>query len=131
MLAFHMFCAPTREEAAAIAREPLNRYLRSLVAAASTWTEGLSSKDYPNYDKIIESLRKETFESQVAKGAAWVGAPEDIAAAIADYDRMVGGFESASMQVNFNTVPVEAAERSMRLFAERVMPRFAGAAAAA
>jgi len=28
MLAFHMYCAPTRAEAEAIAREPLNRYLK-------------------------------------------------------------------------------------------------------
>src|SRR3954471_7476266 len=38
MLAFHMLCAPTRKEAAEIAREPLNHYLQSLVRAASAWT---------------------------------------------------------------------------------------------
>jgi hypothetical protein len=36
----------------------------------------------------------------------------------------VGGFEIASLQVNFNTVPVAEAKASMRLFAEEVMPRF-------
>jgi len=127
MLAFHMYCAPTRAEAARIAHDPLERYLKSLVAAASTWTEGLSSKDYPGYDKIIEGLARETFATQVEKGAAWVGSPEDIADAIAAYDAMVGGFESASLQINFNTLGYAEAERSMRLFAERVMPRFAGA----
>ena len=125
MLAFHMFCAETGEEAAAIAREPLNRYLKSLVDAASDWTGGMTSADYPGYDKIIDALSKETFDSQVAKNAAWVGAPDDIADAIADYQRLVGGFESASMQVNFNTITVGQAEASMRLFAERVMPKFA------
>jgi alkanesulfonate monooxygenase SsuD/methylene tetrahydromethanopterin reductase-like flavin-dependent oxidoreductase (luciferase family) len=124
MLAFHMFCAPGREEAVDIAREPLNRYLNSLVTAASAWTEGLSSKDYPGYDKIIAGLAAETFESQVQKGAAWVGSPDEIAEQIAAYDTLVGGFEIASLQVNFNTIPLEAAQRSMRLFAEKVMPRF-------
>ncbi|MGQ0663280.1 MAG: LLM class flavin-dependent oxidoreductase [Pseudomonadota bacterium] len=128
MLAFHMLCAPSAAEAAAIAREPLNRYLKSLVAAASAWTEGTSSKDYPGYDKIIEGLRHETFETQVEKGGAWMGSPDDIAHQIADYSSRVGGFEIASLQVNFNTVPVDAAERSMRLFADQVMPRFASAA---
>ena len=131
MLAYHMFCAPTRAEATEIAREPLNRYLKSLVSAASAWTEGLSSKDYPGYDKIIAGLAAETFESQVQKGAAWVGSPEEIADMIAKYDELVGGFEIASLQVNFNTVPVEAALRSMRLFSEKVMPRFTKAARAA
>jgi hypothetical protein len=35
-----------------------------------------------------------------------------------------GGFEHASLQVNFNLMPFEAAMASMRLFAREVMPRF-------
>ena len=56
MLAFHMFCAESADDAIRIAREPLNRYLKSVVAAASEWTEGLNSKDYPNYDKTNSAL---------------------------------------------------------------------------
>jgi natural product biosynthesis luciferase-like monooxygenase protein len=124
MLAFHMFCALSDAEAVAIARQPLNDYLTSLVEAASDWTSGSSSTDYPGYDKIIAGLRAETFESQVAKGAAWVGTPKDLREAIADYYNQIGGFEIASLQVNFNTLPVEAAESSMRLFSREVMPYF-------
>jgi len=131
MLAFHMLCCETREEAVRIAREPLNRYLETLVAAASDWTEGLNSKDYPNYDKIIAGLREETFESQVEKGAAWVGTPDSIVEQIRAYQALVGGFESASMQVNFNLVSLEDAKRSMRLFAREVMPKAARLAEAA
>src|SRR4051794_18697456 len=48
MLAFHMFCHENRAAAEAIARAPLDRYLHSLVEAASDWTAGgLSSADYP------------------------------------------------------------------------------------
>jgi len=36
-----------------------------------------------------------------------------------------GGFEQASLQVNFNLMPFDAAMGSMRLFAGEVMPRFA------
>lgn len=122
MLAFHMFCHESRSAAEAAAREPLNRYLRSLVEAASDWTAGLSSADYPGYDKIIDALRRETFESQVASGAAWVGTPADIAAQIAAYRDSVGGFESASLQVNFNTIGIDDALRSVHLFGERVVP---------
>jgi alkanesulfonate monooxygenase SsuD/methylene tetrahydromethanopterin reductase-like flavin-dependent oxidoreductase (luciferase family) len=131
MLAFHMLCAATRAAAIAAAQAPLNRYLQTLVAAAASWTQGLSSKDYPGYDKIVEGLRAETFETQVAKGAAWVGSPEDIADAIAAYVERVGDFESASLQVNFSTIPADVAEHSARLFAENVMPRFAQSDAAA
>lgn len=131
MLAFHMFCARTNAEAIAIARQPLNDYLQSLVDAACDWTSGASSADYPGYDKIIAGLKQETFESQVEKGAAWVGTPKELREAIAQYYHQVGGFEIASMQVNFNTLPVEAAEASMRLFSAEVMPYFADIAKAA
>jgi alkanesulfonate monooxygenase SsuD/methylene tetrahydromethanopterin reductase-like flavin-dependent oxidoreductase (luciferase family) len=124
MLAFHMLCHESREEAAAIARDPLNRYLRSLVEAASDWTAGMSSADYPGYDKIIEGLSRETFESQRASGAAWVGTPADIVEQALEYHRKVGGFESASLQVNFNTIGYEDAAHSVRLFSEKVIPRF-------
>jgi alkanesulfonate monooxygenase SsuD/methylene tetrahydromethanopterin reductase-like flavin-dependent oxidoreductase (luciferase family) len=131
MLAFHMYCAPTRAEAVAIARDPLNRYLKTLVGAASAWMDGLSSKDYPGYDRIIAGLNAETFETQIEKGAAWVGSPDEIAANIASYRDRVGEFESASLQVNFNTINGAEALRSMRLFSEQVMPRFAAATRAA
>ena len=80
------------------------------------------SHNYPNYDKLIGGLSKETFETQVETGAAWVGTPETIAKQIRDYQQMVGGFEIASMQVNFSAIPLEDARRSMRLFAQEVIP---------
>jgi len=123
MLAFHMFCHEDRDEAYRIAREPMNRYLKSLVDAASDWTSGAVSDDYKGYDKIIEMLDKETCESQVEKGAAWIGTPDDLVEQIRAYDIEVGGFEDASLQVNFNTISFEDAVRSVRLFGEQVMPR--------
>lgn len=127
MLAFHMYCAESRAKAAAIARAPLNQYLKSIVDAASGWMSGVSSRDYPNYQKMIQSISEETFESQVEKSAAWIGTPDDIRNAIESYDREVGGFESASLQVNFGMISRAEAEESMRLFASEVMPHFARA----
>ncbi|HEY8290315.1 MAG TPA: LLM class flavin-dependent oxidoreductase [Acetobacteraceae bacterium] len=123
MLAFHMLCHERQQEAERLAREPINRYLRSLVDAASDWTAGASSADYPGYDKIIAGLARETFETQVEKCAAWVGTPECILDTVATYRQQIGDFDIASLQVNFNDLPVAAAEASMRLFGERVLPR--------
>jgi alkanesulfonate monooxygenase SsuD/methylene tetrahydromethanopterin reductase-like flavin-dependent oxidoreductase (luciferase family) len=123
MLAFHMLCHADQADAERIARDPLERYLRSLVAAASDWTSGTHSADYQGYDRVIAALAAETFETQVAKCAAWVGTPERILDTIASYQRQVGGFETASLQINFNDIPLAAAEASMRLFGERVLPK--------
>ncbi len=131
MLAFHMFCHEDAEEAVRLAREPLNRYLASLVEAASDWTSGTTSADYKGYDKMIEALSRESFETQVEKGAAWVGTPADLVERIRAYDTAVGGIDDASLQVNFNTISYEDAARSVRLFGERVMTHFADARAAA
>jgi natural product biosynthesis luciferase-like monooxygenase protein len=124
MMAFHMFCAESREKAAAIAREPLNVYLKSIVNAASDWMSGVSSRDYPNYQKMIESLSKETFDTQMEKGIAWVGTPDDIRQRIASYHQAVGGFESASLQVNFGAIQQAEAEESLALFGREVITRF-------
>jgi len=126
MLAFHMFCAETDAEALRLAREPLHRYLKSLVDAASDFMSGPSSKDYPGYDKLIAQLDKETPEGMMASGAAWIGSPETLIKQIRDYNEASGGFESASLQINYNTVSYEDAARSMKLFGEKVIPHFVG-----
>ena len=87
MLAFHMLCHEDQQEAEASRRGPINRYLRSLVDAASDWTSGARSADYPGYDQVIATLAQETFETQVEKCAAWVGTPERIL----DIDRELSG----------------------------------------
>jgi alkanesulfonate monooxygenase SsuD/methylene tetrahydromethanopterin reductase-like flavin-dependent oxidoreductase (luciferase family) len=124
MLAFHMFCDRDPEAAVRHARDRINGYLRSIVSAMGDWSTGTKSKDYANYDKITAKLAEENFESQVATGGAWVGTPEQIAATIRDYHDRVGGFEVASLQVNFYNMPFDLARGSMELFAHEVMPRF-------
>ncbi len=123
MLAFHMFCDEDEAAARAKTEDDLNYYLRSVVEAASDWTGGASTKDYPGYDKLIDVFSKETWQTQVDKGVAWIGAPERLRDMIKSYHDEVGGFDIASMQVNFGTIPVDAAEASMRLFSEKVIKR--------
>lgn len=125
MLAFHLYCEPDGGAARTRACPLLDRYLHSLVEAASDWLDGQTSRDYPGYDKVIAALRESDAAEQIASGAAWIGSPEEIAATIARLQDELGGFEHASLQVNFNAMPFAPALASMRLFAREVMPRFA------
>jgi alkanesulfonate monooxygenase SsuD/methylene tetrahydromethanopterin reductase-like flavin-dependent oxidoreductase (luciferase family) len=125
MIAFHMFCDRDGERARRIAMPLIDNYLRSLVDAASDWLDGRMSDDYPGYDKIIAGLRASNAADQMTTGAAWVGTPDEIARTIARMQADFGGFEHASLQVNFNLMPFAEAMASMRLFAEEVTPRFA------
>ena len=126
MLAFHMYCHEDATEVVNIARDPVNRYLKMLVDAAKDWVDGATSDNYKGYGKMIEALDRETFESQVEKGAAWIGTPESLTERIRDYHAEIGGFDDASLQINFNDLSYEDAERSVKLFGEKVMPGFAG-----
>jgi alkanesulfonate monooxygenase SsuD/methylene tetrahydromethanopterin reductase-like flavin-dependent oxidoreductase (luciferase family) len=127
MLAFHLYCAPDGEAARAYACPLIDRYLESLVEAAGDWLDGATSRDYPGYDKIIAALRTSSAAEQIEAGGAWVGSPDEIGATIARLQDEFGGFEEASLQVNFNTMAFAPALASLRLFAREVMPRFAAA----
>jgi alkanesulfonate monooxygenase SsuD/methylene tetrahydromethanopterin reductase-like flavin-dependent oxidoreductase (luciferase family) len=124
MLAFHMFCAEDGEAARTSASPLLDVYLRSLVDAAGDWLDGRVSADYPGYDRMIAKLREATAADQIENDAAWIGSPDEIAAQIARTRETFGPYEHASLQVNFNMMPLDAARASLRLFAERVVPRF-------
>ncbi|HEX3860908.1 MAG TPA: LLM class flavin-dependent oxidoreductase [Stellaceae bacterium] len=127
MLAFHLYCEPDGARARAFACPLLDAYLHSLVDAASDWLDGRISSDYPGYDKVIAALRASNAQAQIESGAAWIGSPDEIAATIMRLQDELGGFEQASLQVNFNTLPFEPALASMRLFAREIMSRFATA----
>jgi alkanesulfonate monooxygenase SsuD/methylene tetrahydromethanopterin reductase-like flavin-dependent oxidoreductase (luciferase family) len=125
MSSFFLCCAESREQAYADAREPINGHIHGLADSASGWMKGASTKDYPGYDKIIAQIASESFEQQVEKSFAWVGTPDDVLGAMTDYDRKVGGFEIASLLVMPSTMPAAVADRTVRLFSEKVMPRVA------
>ncbi len=127
VLGFHMFCHQGREEAHSIAKPNINAYFKSLVAAAerdSGWGAGASSQDYSGYDRHLDYLRAADFDSLLDGGTIWVGTPEDIRQQISGYSAEVGGFDTASLQINFHLVSANDAEASMRLFAEEVIPSF-------
>jgi alkanesulfonate monooxygenase SsuD/methylene tetrahydromethanopterin reductase-like flavin-dependent oxidoreductase (luciferase family) len=124
MLAFHMFCDADGARARAFACPFIDDYLHSLVEAAADWLDGRTSQDYPGYDKVIANLRQTRAADQITSGAAWIGSPEEIIDQIRHTQDAFGGYEHASLQVNFNMVPLDDALASMRLFAEQVMPHF-------
>jgi len=75
---------------------------------------------------VIAKLGESRAADQIASGAAWIGSPGEIIDQIRGTQEEFGVYEHASLQVNFNMVPLDAARASMRLFAEQVMPRFTG-----
>ncbi len=126
MNTFFMCCAPTREEAMATGLGPCNHHLKGLADAAKEWLSGASTKDYPGYVKLIAHVSNDTAERQVAAGSAFIGAPADIVEMIRSYNDKVGGIDSVSLHFTPGNMPVDKAERSLRLFSAEVMPKLAG-----
>jgi alkanesulfonate monooxygenase SsuD/methylene tetrahydromethanopterin reductase-like flavin-dependent oxidoreductase (luciferase family) len=125
MLAFHMHCAPDADEALAAAEGPINGYLDSLVAAASDWTTGTSSADYPGYQEMIAKLAQDDFKGVLSRGAALVGTPRDVVEGLRNFHDRCGGFDVASFQVNFSSLAPELARRSVELFGREGLPLLA------
>jgi alkanesulfonate monooxygenase SsuD/methylene tetrahydromethanopterin reductase-like flavin-dependent oxidoreductase (luciferase family) len=128
MVAFHMFCHADPKLAREIARPPFEEYFRALNEAVGDWERG-SSKDYRDYDKSARALRSFTLDGQIESGGAWVGTPDEIKTIIRRCLDAFGKFEHASLQINFGTIDIGEAQKSMRLFAHEVMPEFAGTVA--
>jgi alkanesulfonate monooxygenase SsuD/methylene tetrahydromethanopterin reductase-like flavin-dependent oxidoreductase (luciferase family) len=125
MVAFHMFCHRDGKLAREIARQPFDTYFRALTEAAGAWMTGTASKDYRDYDKAVARMKGFTVESQIESGGAWIGTPDEIRAIIESVVQRIGRFEHASLQVNFADLDFNEAQKSLRLFADEVMPAFA------
>jgi alkanesulfonate monooxygenase SsuD/methylene tetrahydromethanopterin reductase-like flavin-dependent oxidoreductase (luciferase family) len=131
MVAFHMFCHEDSRRAREIAHKPFDDYFKALIESTGDWTTGATkSKDYTGYDKSMAKLQSFTVESQIESGGAWVGTPDEIKSIIGRVIERFGKFEHASLQINFGSMDLADAQRSMRLFASEVMPAFADTASA-
>jgi alkanesulfonate monooxygenase SsuD/methylene tetrahydromethanopterin reductase-like flavin-dependent oxidoreductase (luciferase family) len=124
MVAFHMFCHENRRLAQEIARGPMDSYLQAIAEAASDWVSGAVSRDYRDYDRTIARMKAATPESQIEMGAAWIGTPDEVRAAIGRGLELTGPIEHASLQINFGDLALADALSSIELFSREVMPCF-------
>jgi alkanesulfonate monooxygenase SsuD/methylene tetrahydromethanopterin reductase-like flavin-dependent oxidoreductase (luciferase family) len=123
MLALHMFVDEDGDRARRIARPQIDAYFRSLLEAANDWTNGTSSNDYKDYDKKYDRLKQQTMESLIESGSALIGTPAEARASLIALNERIGGFEHASLQVNFHLLPQAEALRSLELFGREVIGR--------
>jgi alkanesulfonate monooxygenase SsuD/methylene tetrahydromethanopterin reductase-like flavin-dependent oxidoreductase (luciferase family) len=124
MNTFFMCCMASRQEALDAGLPASNQHLRGLADSAKEWVTGAAStKDYPGYDKLIAHVSADTAERQVAAGSAFIGTPADITEMIRSYNDKVGGIDSVSLHFTPGNMPVEMAERSLRLFSREVLPK--------
>jgi alkanesulfonate monooxygenase SsuD/methylene tetrahydromethanopterin reductase-like flavin-dependent oxidoreductase (luciferase family) len=118
----HVYVASTDAEAQAEAHAPemwyRDAFIRSLAAEN---LHGLHQSVYDGANAMLTRLRSQTWED-LLQSALVIGSPETVAGKIADLERIGAG--EVVCWMNFGGLEPEKVRRSMRLFAEEVMPRF-------
>lgn len=118
----HVYVAPTDAEAQSDAHQPemwyRDAFIRSLSAEG---LNGLHPSVYEGANAMINRLRSQTWED-LLESALFIGSPETVANKISELES--AGVGELACWMNFGGLPVEKVRRSMRLFAEEVMPRF-------
>lgn len=117
-----IFCSEDEEELR-VARECVERYLHA-VAPALASDKGSRG---PRYDKMREVLSNITYEQLAEVGAAFVGTPEECIERLKTFEYL--GIKEVYCYMALGAMPHEMVKKSMRLFAERVMPQFSEKAA--
>jgi hypothetical protein len=85
---------------------------------------GRDTMSWPSRSAARRSPNCSTFIGTHGKRPGHPGREKIIRAQISAYHDQVGGFDIASLQVNFGLVSHVDAAHSMRLFAQEVMPYF-------
>lgn len=125
----HVYVAPTDAEAQADARGPEMWYRDSFIRSLSA--DGLADLDasvYVNAEAMMARLRSQSWED-LLESALIVGSPETVVRKLSQLDE--AGVGEVVCWMNFGGLPSDRVRRSMRLFAEQVMPSFRVADASA
>lgn len=118
----HVYVAPTDAEACSEARGPEMWYRDAFVRSLSAdGLSGLHPSVYEGAGAMINRLRSQTWED-LLESALLIGSPDTVANKIAELQQ--AGVGELACWMNFGGLPPEKVRRSMRLFAEEVMPRF-------
>jgi alkanesulfonate monooxygenase SsuD/methylene tetrahydromethanopterin reductase-like flavin-dependent oxidoreductase (luciferase family) len=122
----HVYVAPTDDEALEQARGPEMWYRDSFIRSlAADGIPGLHESVYRGAEATIQRLKTQTWE-ELLGDALVIGSPETVARKVARLQQI--GVGEMVCWMNFGGIPPDRVRRSMRLFAEAVMPPFRGAA---
>jgi len=127
-MSFHLHVADTDAQAVAEATGPMAQYVGLFKDSASAWASR-SSAGYPGYAEIIAELDSMTMERVLCEKRAFIGGTDTVADLVRNALDLFGDIEP-SLSILWSDMAYPVAERSLRLFAAEVMPRFTSARAA-
>ncbi|MDH3442385.1 MAG: LLM class flavin-dependent oxidoreductase [Deltaproteobacteria bacterium] len=119
----HCYVAETHREAMEGFKRPVERYIEVFAEAVRSW-EGQESRQYAGYNKLVDAISSLTAEKMIDSHTALVGTPDEVIEQV-EFNRNLIGEHEPSMQINFGGIKEREAFRTLDLFANHVMPRFA------
>jgi alkanesulfonate monooxygenase SsuD/methylene tetrahydromethanopterin reductase-like flavin-dependent oxidoreductase (luciferase family) len=118
----HVYVAPTDAEARAEAHTPEMWYRDAFIRSLSSdGLAGLHPSVHDGANAMITRLRSQTWED-LLDSALVIGSPETVASEISELQR--AGVGELVCWMNFGGLAIDKVRRSMRLFAEEVIPLF-------
>jgi alkanesulfonate monooxygenase SsuD/methylene tetrahydromethanopterin reductase-like flavin-dependent oxidoreductase (luciferase family) len=120
-LSYPCVLAEDRDEALRLAAFDNERNSAALGLAVRAWGRTRSSQ-YPDYEKLADSVAKVRFEDRLAGTKLLAGTPDDVRRQLDTVLDWFGEHITVSLGVHSGHLDAAWAERSMRLFADRVMP---------
>jgi alkanesulfonate monooxygenase SsuD/methylene tetrahydromethanopterin reductase-like flavin-dependent oxidoreductase (luciferase family) len=124
-MSYNAYIAPDGDQARDAGRRHAEHYSVALADAVASWGRTRSSA-YAGYERLAQVAQAGDYLQQVAENKALGGTPDEVAAQL-EVIREWYGDVTVSLQLSTGTATFEEAERSLRLFAEQVMPRFTAA----
>ena len=124
MAVYHMYCAETDAEVAQYADAALARYqafTKATDLSRQAYRDPVAYKDWLGFFENRESITLD----QMKATRAVIGRPDECIEKVALLAERFG-LTQIAFEVNYGALPHAQVMRSLRLFAERVMPRFAG-----
>jgi alkanesulfonate monooxygenase SsuD/methylene tetrahydromethanopterin reductase-like flavin-dependent oxidoreductase (luciferase family) len=122
VLTKHVYVAPTDAEAEADAEGPEMWYQDSFVRSLrADGIQGLHESVYRESEEMIRRIASTNWPDLV-RGPLLIGSPDTVAAKVAALAEV--GVGEVACWMNFGGLPIDKVRRSMRLFADEVMPRF-------
>lgn len=120
-MSYTCYIAEDRAQAVEAGRVHAGHYTASLAEAASSWA-GSKSSQYQGYERLVDQVKNSDYDTQLADNKVLAGTPDDVLAQICAIREWFGEI-AVSLQVNSGVTSLAEASRSLRLFAEDVMPR--------
>ncbi|MBW7476491.1 LLM class flavin-dependent oxidoreductase [Paenibacillus oenotherae] len=109
-----------RDKAIALAREPLERYLRAFVG-----TGAFKPEEYQAFqDTVIREIKALTYERIIEEKRSLIGTPEEVVETLHYYREFFGALDF-SLGFNFGDMPYGQALESMNVFSEHVIQPYA------